>query len=974
MPGFVAFKRRWSTGSDDFVLPGAILFIIHFVLFLVLTIYTSISSELHLWASQDVSNLKNINANETDIEKAKCAQWIQASCLGYIALLVIGLVLEAILVAFSMQGTVVNAEPRKPVEYIIYCRITLGVTEVIFSIVVASYLKNMWEDCTVFSRFLYMLGAMVGITLAIMLIVILVAICTYDSTGRSFYHVKRATQKESLSNADFNKLRADFDQSLQNSWVKSLRRFCCCTRDNQNTQVALEEVSHLLRKFFKDVDVVPSDLLAGLILLRHKQCCVEKEQVEANDSEVEEFMCGKPIKRDTVYVDFTNPREREHLSDLIYYCHYAVASYGSLFFLVDNPGLGLCKLMNQCMCGGSCCGEQSSQFQKTNVNKDPCNCQTSAVQQSLHRKISNTDIVYASWKNDIYIQPFYVSVDHNKKAVVVTIRGSLSEIDALTDMVAQSTPIQVTGNQDGTWKGHKGIVQAAVHMKKQLMERMILSQAFGRDLNKQTKNYRLVIVGHSLGAGVASILAILLRPVYHDLVCYAFAPPGGLLSLSAVQASKDYIYTAVFGKDLIMRTGIAQLEKMKKDILHLLCHTKTPKYRIILGNCLRSAEDRHSLLSNDQDNGELVEQISFKCLSDTAQDGVLEQEDLFPPGRIIHFVYRKEYKKRLWGRSAAPGKHVALEANNTKDFQEILVSHNMITHHWPQELLKAMEKVLQAAQLSDTVKRYSQSATLPSHTPLRSNDNEKTNLLKNSQAQPDILMGTGICEEHSRDIVDENWRYGTDQEMKARAPLAKMDSFPESSSSVGSPISPSSVKTLSLVKTVETIAEVNEYNNNTNNNKDVDEGLGHFSPETSSGGEFKPSFNMNSVEAKEKLEKRPSADSNQGSSLVNRFENYIDVVLQDSQETPNDTKILRSKSLPASQARLAQDNEMVKRAQFEPNLIPKPPRTHSLSKRPTALVIKKRDYASAPPSRTTTPCTAGDENTYESEDTFVSIE
>lgn len=61
---------------------------------------------------------------------------------------------------------------------------------------------------------------MVGITLAIMLIVILVAICTYDSTGRSFYHVKRATQKESLSNADFNKLRSVLN--LSNNFVQIL--------------------------------------------------------------------------------------------------------------------------------------------------------------------------------------------------------------------------------------------------------------------------------------------------------------------------------------------------------------------------------------------------------------------------------------------------------------------------------------------------------------------------------------------------------------------------------------------------------------------------------------------------------------------------------------------------------------------------------------------------------------------------------
>jgi sn1-specific diacylglycerol lipase len=43
------------------------------------------------------------------------------------------------------------------------------------------------------------------------------------------------------------------------------------------------------------------------------------------------------------------------------------------------------------------------------------------------------------------------------------------------------------------------------------------------------ETYDLVLVGHSLGAGTAAILAILLRQEFPNLHCYAFSPPGGLL-------------------------------------------------------------------------------------------------------------------------------------------------------------------------------------------------------------------------------------------------------------------------------------------------------------------------------------------------------------------------------------------------------------------------------------------------------------
>ncbi len=39
--------------------------------------------------------------------------------------------------------------------------------------------------------------------------------------------------------------------------------------------------------------------------------------------------------------------------------------------------------------------------------------------------------------------------------------------------------------------------------------------------------WRLVVTGHSLGAGAAALLALLLRPSYPNVQCWAFSPPGG---------------------------------------------------------------------------------------------------------------------------------------------------------------------------------------------------------------------------------------------------------------------------------------------------------------------------------------------------------------------------------------------------------------------------------------------------------------
>ncbi len=77
------------------------------------------------------------------------------------------------------------------------------------------------------------------------------------------------------------------------------------------------------------------------------------------------------------------------------------------------------------------------------------------------------------------------------------------------------------------WLAHKGMVQAAVYIKDKLRQENILSNAFNHDVERGSQHFKLVLAGHSLGAGTAAILSILLKEDYPDLICYAFAPPGG---------------------------------------------------------------------------------------------------------------------------------------------------------------------------------------------------------------------------------------------------------------------------------------------------------------------------------------------------------------------------------------------------------------------------------------------------------------
>ena len=76
-----------------------------------------------------------------------------------------------------------------------------------------------------------------------------------------------------------------------------------------------------------------------------------------------------------------------------------------------------------------------------------------------------------------------------------------------------------------------------------------------KDLNR--RGYKLIITGHSLGAGVGAILAVLYWKEFHNnLHCYAFSPPGSLFTLPLVEYSKPFITTIIYGNDIVPRLEV----------------------------------------------------------------------------------------------------------------------------------------------------------------------------------------------------------------------------------------------------------------------------------------------------------------------------------------------------------------------------------------------------------------------------------
>ncbi len=62
--------------------------------------------------------------------------------------------------------------------------------------------------------------------------------------------------------------------------------------------------------------------------------------------------------------------------------------------------------------------------------------------------LSDDDILYAQFENNVCQPAFCIAVDRRKKCIVLTIRGTLSLEDCLTDVLAHSQSLEEVGR---TW-------------------------------------------------------------------------------------------------------------------------------------------------------------------------------------------------------------------------------------------------------------------------------------------------------------------------------------------------------------------------------------------------------------------------------------------------------------------------------------------------------------------------------------------
>ncbi|XP_036682788.1 diacylglycerol lipase-beta isoform X3 [Balaenoptera musculus] len=546
------------------------------------------------------------------------------------------------IVCVSMKGTICNPGPRKSMSKLLYVRLALFLPEMVWASLGAAWIEDGVQCDRTVGNGIIATVAVSWITVASTAVIIVIV---FDPLGGKMAPYPPAGPHH-LDSHESSQLLNGLKTAATSVWETRIKFLCCCIGKDDRTRVAFSSTAELFSTYFSDTDLVPSDIAAGLALLHQQQDNIR------NNQEPDQVVSHSPGSSQEADLD-------AELENCHHYMQFAAAAYGWPLYIYRNPFTGLCRI------GGDCCRSRTTDYDL--VGGDQLTCHFGSILQTTG--LQYRDFIHVSF--------------HDK--------------DILTDLSAESEPLDLECEVQDCW-AHKGISQAARYVYRRLINDGILSQAFSI-----APEYRLVIVGHSLGAGAAALLTIMLRNPYPQVRCYAFSPPRGLLSKSLCEYSKTFIVSLVLGKDVIPRLSVTNLEDLKRRILRVIAHCNKPKYKILLRGCWYELFGGHPEdLPTELDGGDLTQPLlgersllahgspAYSFSSDSPLESPSKYPPLYPPGRIIHLE-----EVGTSGRfSCYPAARYSVKWSHESEFSKILIGPKMLTDHMPDILMRALDSVV----------------------------------------------------------------------------------------------------------------------------------------------------------------------------------------------------------------------------------------------------------------------------------------
>ncbi|CAL8469008.1 g8549 [Coccomyxa elongata] len=443
-----------------------------------------------------------------------------------------------------------------------------------------------------------------------------------------------------------------------------------------------------------------------------------------------------PAEAAELYTGHHEPVSRRELHEASNFVRFATAAYGTQAYTyqVGSYSKGMFQLLF---------GRRWKASRANLLNKDRIKgLKQFVAYESIVRlaQIEDTHLLYMNIRDEaLGSLPYIVALDRVSRSVVVAVRGTWSLADFVTDIIAVPKPAdwwlppslqqkQKDGNMEGVY-AHSGVLSAASTIWNDMEEHGILPVLLSRNenldrpsgedmerlgqgghargkyaaeiarLGLKRERWKLVVVGHSLGAGVAALLSLKLLDQYPNVKCWAYCPPGGLVSPNLSAILGDFCCGVAVAKDGVPRLSLKNLDRLLDEMIVALARSNMHTLRILFGALVSSKFQRRKRLRKLFRAPDEVpaEALNFLCefRRHSAQADPDKFREMLPPGRMIFARRLKQLVKRKRRREKWDVTWDAVYITPEEIVREgILVSRKLMSDHrlnYLNEALKSAE-------------------------------------------------------------------------------------------------------------------------------------------------------------------------------------------------------------------------------------------------------------------------------------------